>query len=451
MLPELRLAERSQRPDTASPTEEALLDEAAQVVASLAGLRLPSGSRGVLREVVFARALECFGGDLRAYITSLGADSDESGEAAEVFDRVSVGQTEFFRGGVLFDVLHDRILPEVAACTDRLDGKSKIRLWSAACSTGEEAWSLAAVAESALGARPGARPGARSVETLATDWSRPALEFAAAGQYPGRARADVPDRFAAGFAFSGDRFGPRRSLRRNVGFARQNLLDRDGVQPCAFDLILLCNVLIYFDPGVVEQVVATMSRALRPGGILCLGRAESLWTVAHDLEMVDYGHVFVYRKPRVTMPVRLLDESPRVPAAAPAPAPAREAIAAVQGMVNAGNLSEAQISTSALLSDQPQIAEAHYLMGSILERLADPEGAYGAYRRALYLDPGFVLAHLCAGGIFERAGDAGRAAVAYRAAADAFTCTDPLRFEMFLESMSVESLGTLVSAKAGGN
>ncbi|MBX7161906.1 MAG: hypothetical protein K1X95_16585, partial [Acidimicrobiia bacterium] len=264
------------------------VDPVGAAAASLArrtGLRLPAGSRTRLHDSMVARAERMTDGDLDAYVETLEWDPDE---IDALFDLVAVGQTAFWRHPHLFDALEDCILAGRAA-------RSELHLVSAGCSTGEEAWTLAACAA--------ARLGSAAFRVTAIDWCRDALALGREARYRTDALAGMPDRYRRWFESAeeggADVTGPRQVLRERVAFMRANLLRPvTAIEPA--DVVLFCNVGIYFDKAATESVVANLAALLRPGGYLFLGAAESLWGLEHDLELVEVGEVFAYRRPRPT-------------------------------------------------------------------------------------------------------------------------------------------------------
>lgn len=401
------------------------VEAAAACLARRTGLRLPAGSRTRLHDAVAARAERTTGGDLGRYAAVLDWDPDE---LDALFDVVSVGQTAFWRHPGLFEALEDGVLPMHAG---RGDG---VHVVSAGCSTGEEAWTLAACASGRL--------GAAAYRVTAVDWCRDALATARAGRYRADAVA-VPDRYLRWFdnvEHGGVRHvEPGAQLRERVRFVRANLrrpLTR--VEPA--DVVLFCNVGIYFDKDVTEEVVAHLSAILRPGGHLFVGAAESLWGLDHDLELVEVGDVFAYRRPEPAIARRPPPRSapPRPRRRPDSAVRAREVIASAQAALVRGELEAAADAARVVLAFDEFDVEAHFVVATVADR-SGAAGAVEAYRRVLYLDSGFALARACSAPLFESGGQMRRAAAEYRAAAVGLLDA-PSRYEPYLESMSAELL-----------
>lgn len=208
---------------------------------------------------------------------------DRTGEAlSAMIDALATNHTSFLREPDHFDFLRQEIVPGLA-------GRDSIEVWSAACSTGEEVWTLACVLNDAL--------PSKTVRICASDISRKALRFAAQGCYPAERCGGMPPAWLSRY-FSAES-GPARqyrvcaAIRGQATFRRLNLLENYG-WPRLFPVIFCRNVMIYFDKATQEQVVRQLAACLEPGGYLLVGHAESLTRVTHSLE---YIRPAVYRKP----------------------------------------------------------------------------------------------------------------------------------------------------------
>jgi chemotaxis protein methyltransferase WspC len=406
----------------------------AAVLAARTGLRLPAGSADLLAHAVAEQA----SGSLDLYAATLGTEA-AGAELARLFEQVAVGTTQLFRPGSPFAVLADAVLPGLIADPAR----RPVRLLSAGCSTGEEAWSLAACAQHAGGVDA-------DVEVVGLDWSQTAITAARRAIYPAGAIAAVPAEFTRYFAVEvvdGEEvIRPAAALRRITSFQRANLAAAGDLgPPGSVDVVLFCNVSIYFDRDVTQRVVSRLYRLLRPNGLLFLGPAESLWGLDHHFELVSVGGGFAYRKPSER--AQAATEPAAVPPADPAPARA-EAHAAAVGLIACGDLDAARHALESLRAANPAVAATHYLLGCVLERSGRQVEALAAYGRALYLDTGFALAHVGRAGIYERRGDRERAAAAFAAAARELTGPRAHRFEPYMESMSVETHARVCAERA---
>ncbi len=185
-------------------------------------------------------------------------------EQALMIDLLTTNETYFFREPAHFQRLANQILPMVR--------NRPVKVWCAACSTGEEAYSLAMVLSDKL--------GAANWDLLATDISRKVLTHARRGQYRLERLEQMPKQYLRDYCLRGveDRNGMMAiapELRNRVRFDQHNLLEslKTGEQ---FDVIFLRNVLIYFDQPTKQKVLQLLLQNLRPNGWLIVGHCESL-------------------------------------------------------------------------------------------------------------------------------------------------------------------------------
>ncbi|AJY77167.1 CheR family methyltransferase [Paenibacillus beijingensis] len=197
----------------------------------------------------------------------------------EFLDRMTINVSEFWRNRARWEALEQRFLPEM------LRGSAKLRFWSAACSTGEEPYTLAMIMH-----RLNALERC-SIE--ATDLDAGVLVKAKADLYHERSVKDVPpfylDRY---FKKEADGYSIAETLRRSVRFGQQNLLQDDFGGP--YDLIICRNVMIYFTEEAKHLLYRKFSQALKPGGILFVGSTEQIFSPGqYRFETVE---TFFYRK-----------------------------------------------------------------------------------------------------------------------------------------------------------
>jgi chemotaxis protein methyltransferase CheR len=219
---------------------------------------------------------------------------------AAVVEAITTKETSFFRDAWLFDALARHALPEIATASKRADRAGRrVRIWSAGTSTGQEAYSLAMIVREYLDS--GQRPSDQSdVSILASDISAEAIDVAKAGLYSTQEvqRGLSESRVRRFFRPHGDGWQVNDPLRRLVQFRTFNLLS-SMAEVGTFDLILCRNVLIYFDEATRARVGRTLCAALKEGGWLALGSAESLYGAGDRFDLVKFGRAFVYRRKRV--------------------------------------------------------------------------------------------------------------------------------------------------------
>lgn len=213
--------------------------------------------------------------------------NDGTGEALiSMIDALTTNHTSFFREPAHFDFLRQTICPI-------LRDRARIAIWSAACSTGEEPYSIVFTLLEELGAA--AIP---KMQVLATDISTRVLSNAKKGVYPtARFREFSPQQLRQ-FLLRGDGqwkdwYLVKKNLREAIAFQRLNLMESLSNIP-EFPLIFCRNVMIYFDRTTQEDLVARLSSRLEPGGYLFIGHSESLNGVQHGLQYIQPA---IYRKP----------------------------------------------------------------------------------------------------------------------------------------------------------
>jgi two-component system, chemotaxis family, CheB/CheR fusion protein len=200
-------------------------------------------------------------------------------EIGLLFDSMLINVTSFFRDPAAWQALNEKVLPEILSAKS---SKAPVRLWSAGCATGEEAYTLAIVLAEALGPDQ----FRERVKIYATDLDEEALQLARAGTYDTQALADVPERLRdTYFEPAGTRYAFRRDLRRQVIFGR-NDLTRDA--PISrVDLLTARNTLMYFNAETQANVIRRFHFALSYPGYLFLGKAEMLLNQVDQFAPVD--------------------------------------------------------------------------------------------------------------------------------------------------------------------
>lgn len=252
------------------------------LVRERSGLELPEGKEYLIRARLEPLARSHGRDGLPGLLAWLRNGAPEA-LREQVAEALTVGETSFLRDRHPFDLLRAELLPGLAARAGR-----PLSLWSAACSTGQEAYSLAMlVMEAAAGGR-----------ILATDFCGAALGKARSGVY---SRLEVNRGLPASmllrhFDPAGDAWRVKERLRGLVEFRRVNLL---GEWPAGerHDAVFVRNVLMYMAPEARRRVLDRVRDALHPGGCLFLGAAELLREPPVGLETVHAGRVVYWRRP----------------------------------------------------------------------------------------------------------------------------------------------------------
>jgi chemotaxis protein methyltransferase CheR len=197
----------------------------------------------------------------------------------EFLDRITINVSEFYRNFKRWEILETKILPKI------MQSNRNPKIWSAACSTGEEPYTLAMILSRLL-------PN-KEIQILATDIDENAITRAKMGQYQERSLNEVPDMVKKKyFKQNGDIYEVTDEIKRMVSFKKHNLLRDPFGGP--YDLIVCRNVLIYFTEEAKNQIYHKFSQALRTDGIFFVGSTEQIFNPGiYQLETED---TFFYRK-----------------------------------------------------------------------------------------------------------------------------------------------------------
>lgn len=213
--------------------------------------------------------------------------SDRTGaELVLLLDRVTTNETSFFRERSHFDLLATDIFPRWRAEAAAGDRPRRVRAWSAACSTGQEPYSIAMMMLEHLPPEEG-----WELEVIGTDLSTRALELAQAATWPIARAEEIPSDMLRRHMLRGTgsqlgRFRATPALRKLVRFQRVNLVDPPYEVTGQFDLVFCRNVMIYFTPAGRAAVVEQLANRLTPNGYLFVGHAESLQTSRDRLRTI---------------------------------------------------------------------------------------------------------------------------------------------------------------------
>ncbi|KTS75385.1 chemotaxis protein [Pseudomonas oryzihabitans] len=209
-----------------------------------------------------------------------------------------IGVTNFFRDREAFEALERDIIPELFEQVQGLEEDQELRVWSAACSSGEEAYSLAML----LTEQAELRQSAARLQIFATDLDEHALAVARHGVYPGSIVTDVPpSRLRQHLLKEQNQYRVKKELREKVLFAQHNLLSDPPFS--RLDLISCRNLLIYLDREVQAEILHTFHFALKPGGYLFLGSSESADVQSNLFATVDKKNR-IYRAKHTTSVIR---------------------------------------------------------------------------------------------------------------------------------------------------
>jgi len=262
------------------------------------GINLHVGKKELVRARLAKRVRRGGFGSFTQYIEYALNDPAHE-EFSSLVDCLTTNTTSFFREEKHFAFLKDVVLPHMIEAK-RGEKKNKIRAWSAACSSGEEPYSLAITVLDKLD-----NPGAWDVKILATDISTRMLERCRVGLYPKERVQPVPpqqrQRYLQAVRIDGEthyEVGP--GLRSVVMFRYLNLMEAWPFRG-PFDFIFCRNVMIYFDKPTQEKLINRLWEVLAPGGFLFVGHSESLTGIKHPFR---YVQPTIYEKMQNSTPRR---------------------------------------------------------------------------------------------------------------------------------------------------
>jgi chemotaxis protein methyltransferase CheR len=263
-----------------APLSDVLFQKFSTLVFENTGIFLKPEKKELLNARLGKRLRECRIDSFDAYYDYVQADTSGE-ELTNLINSVSTNFTSFFRENAHFEYLADEVLPEFSK-----SGSSELKVWSAACSSGEEPYTLSIVLHDYK-----RRNGSFSFSIQATDISTRVLDIARAGVYTDeRIRAmprDILEQyFQKGKGNSAGYVKVKRQLRDSISFKYFNLMgDFPWVEE--FDIIFCRNVMIYFNRETQQELVNKFSQCLKPGGYLFIGHSESLTSIEHSFKQVS--------------------------------------------------------------------------------------------------------------------------------------------------------------------
>lgn len=433
---------------------DSLLAEFSEFIASRTALYFPEPRWRDLERKACSAARELEFADTEEFVRWV-LSSSLSHEQMEVLaSHLTINETYFWREPLVFEALEERILPELIHVREKND--RRLRIWSAGCSTGEEAYSIAIALRRALPALSD-----WNVTILATDINPKMLRKAAEGVYGDWSFRNAPH-WLTGTYFRRTRDGKREILpeiREMVKFAYLNLAEDPFPTPSnntnAMDLVFCRNVLMYFAPEHIREIGQNLHGALLENGWLVVGASELSQQLFPQFAPVHFPGAIVYRKEQGVqhLPVAFDLKTPHVqesfvpeplkpsveveghappiemstlniipfmappamrpianlPAVFPAEAEIHDGpivppadTSSIRLFANQGRLDEALVSCDEAITGNKLSAGLHYLRATILQELEREDDAITSLKRALYLDPDFVLAHFALGNLAIR-------------------------------------------------
>lgn len=212
-------------------------------------------------------------------------------ELPALVNAVTINETFFFRHPQQYEAITKKLLPELIEARNR---PQQVRIWSAACSTGDEPYTIAMLLKEHVQHR---FPDTK-FDIVGTDINTEVLQTARNGVYGSYAVRNLPAEYLHKyFTPEGDHYVLSPALREMVRFKHLNLTDRYAIQQLRnFDIILCANVLIYFDDETKQSVISNLYNSLRHGGYLFVGTSETLHGVTRAFQPARFNNTIAYKK-----------------------------------------------------------------------------------------------------------------------------------------------------------
>jgi len=396
------------------------------LISKRAGLRLRPRQREALGTTLQSRLSALGLGDEGDYCELL---EHSEGEWQLLISRLTNKESYFFRDKGQMALLRNQILPEII---ERNNSTRTLRLWSAGCSAGEEAYSLAMLVNDLLPLKGAGR--AWKVSILGTDIDERALEFARRGTYGAWSFRTLDTKFRdLHFTHRSEGWQILETSKSLVTFDTCNLVSDEfpgsvkGIED--MDLILCRNVFIYFHPKAVSQVVEKFAQTLRPSGFLLTGHVETRGLSVEPLTVRKFPDSEIYQRPTVPFVMAPKDTPRQTSIFVSSQRPARgqkkqdidvlkeSAISEREGLLlrsahefaDKGQYVESIECCRVISEEFPFSAEAYSLRASIAQDQGCNEEAKLLLKKALYLSPESPHIHMELGALYSIEGDVKRA------------------------------------------
>lgn len=270
---------------------ESQFEKLRKIIYDRSGIHFQDTKKYVLESRLTRRLEELDFENYDQYLMYLTTGPYQSEEFQEMFNRITINETSFFRNEPQLQSFEERILPELL---EARKATKTLRIWSAACSSGEEPYTLAIQIYRSLGVRL----ADWRIEILGTDISEKVLNIARSGRYHHYAVRSTNPAIVSRYFKQDDRhYQLNDDIMSMVNFEKLNLKDVFAARRFGtFDLIMCRNVLIYFDDDMKTNVIKMFHHQLADDGTLYIGHSESLHNMETGFAQLDLPHAFAYRK-----------------------------------------------------------------------------------------------------------------------------------------------------------
>jgi len=271
------------------------------LVYQVAGIFQPDNKLRLLEDRCLKRMQAVGVSSLHDYYECLTTKPIRQVELVNLLNEITIGETCFFRNQPQLDALRNVVLPRILEARAKM-ALRHLRIWSAGCSTGEEPYTLSMM----MMEEQSGRLAGWTFEIVATDLNERSVAHAKQGTYGTYSTRNLTPYFRQKyFTPSGDNLTVNTEVKTRVGINRLNLLDDVRMAFLkGFDIIMCCNVLIYFDVLSKRRVIQHFYNNLLPHGYLFLGHSESLYGVSEDFRLVHLPSATAYVKSEKRQVVR---------------------------------------------------------------------------------------------------------------------------------------------------
>ncbi|HZX48380.1 MAG TPA: CheR family methyltransferase [Nitrospirota bacterium] len=259
------------------------------------GMHFPDNKKYILENRLSRRIEDAGFGNYEKYIEFLKHDAGKEKEFTNLFNIITTNETFFFRDSSQLQAFESTVLPDIVQKL-KAKGSKKMRIWSAACSTGEEPYTLSMMVTDRLSA-----PEYKDwdIEIHGSDISEAVLSSARRGEYNDYSVRNVmPQQLSKHFSKNGSgKYIIKPEIKKLVRFSNINLSDDSALRMYrGMDIIFCRNVLIYFDEASKKKVISSLYNSLVSGGYLFIGHSESLFNITRAFKIINVNSVLLYQK-----------------------------------------------------------------------------------------------------------------------------------------------------------